>query len=264
MRFQPFTSGDVIHRMNPDAEDRFTIPPPLDTGVVLDAAHLVENGIFGFDPMDVRAHSFVMLRSQILNRFHREGGRVLAVTSTQPGNGKTFVTANLAAAMSHIHPTVLIDLDLRRPTLASRFGLTTYRGIDDYLAGDAPFTQTGIRVAGVDLVVHGGRQPRRDSATLLADDRVGQMMTALRDRAEGPVCIVDTPPIMALDDIMLIARHVDGVLLVIEEGDTRSADVIESLRLLAPTPIIGTVLNKSLTRERLPSSYAAYYDWTAD
>ncbi|UVO51470.1 CpsD/CapB family tyrosine-protein kinase [Sphingomonas sp. SUN019] len=254
-----FVTPGEIHRLRTERE-----PRQLDDArvgrVPLDRAMLIANGIFGFEHLDVRARSFVLLRSQLLNRFHRPGGRVLAVTSTQPGNGKTYVAANAAAALSRIHPTVLIDLDLRRPTLARRFGLTPGHGVDDYLAGDVSWESTGSRIADTDLTIYGVREPRPDSAALLASERLGLMLDAIRALPGAPICIVDTPPILALDDIMLIAEKVDGVLMIVEEGRTKSADIRDALRLLSPTPIVGSILNKSLTAKGRRDGYEHYYD----
>lgn len=227
--------------------------------VELDRQRLIDNGIFGFEPLDARSRSFVLLRSQLLHRFHRSGGRILAVTSTQPGNGKTYVTANVAAALSHIQPTVLIDLDLRRPAIANRLGLKPAAGVDDYLAGDARWAETAIRVSQGNLVIHAARAPRQDSAALLSSPDLGVMLARIRADPAAPICIVDTPPVLVLDDIMLIARNVDGILMIVEEGSTRGADLANALRLLSPTPIVGSVLNKSLTNGT--ARYAeGYYD----
>lgn len=232
---------------------------PVGDEVTLDPVLLAANGIFGFALTDVRSRSFLLLRAQLLNHFHRDGGRILAVTSAQPGNGKTYVAANLAAALGCIHPTVLIDLDLRRPSLASRFGLSPGVGVDDYLAGEALPAHTATRIASSDLVIHGVRRSRPDPASLLKGDRLAQLIDSVRQRADAPICIIDTPPVQVVDDIVLIARNVDGILIVIEEGATRAADLIETLRTISPTPIIGSVLNKSLTGERLRASYEDYY-----
>lgn len=227
-----------------------------------DRATLIANGIFGFDPIELRSRSFMLLRTQLMNRFHRQGGRILAVTSPQAGNGKTYVTANVAAALSRIHPTILIDLDLRRPTLADRLGIPIEAGIDDYLAGDADWNETGVAIDGVALTVHGVRQPRTNSATLLNSDRLTRALDAIRAHPGSPICIVDTPPVLILDDMMLIAPQVDGVLMIVEEASTRGKDVEEALRILSPTPIVGSVLNKSLTAEKIRRGYE-YYDTPA-
>lgn len=227
--------------------------------VPIDRALLLDNSIFGLEHMDQRSRSFIMLRSQIMNGFHADGGRILATTSTQAGNGKSFITANLASALCLIQPTVLIDLDLRRPTMGSRFGLTVDAGIDDYLSGDCEWSEVGQKVAGLDLTLYPVRVPRRNSSTLLASDRLTAAIRSIRTVPDRTICIIDTPPALALDDIMLIARNVDGILLVVEEGRTTAGDVKEAQRLLNPTPIVGAVLNKSITGKHHRYVYN-YYD----
>lgn len=226
--------------------------------VSLDGERLIESGIIGFEYLDFRARPFNLLRAQLMNGFHRAGGRVLAVTSTQPGNGKTHIAANVAAALSRIHPTILIDLDLRQPAVGARFGLPPGEGVDDYLAGDVGWEATGDKVAATDLTIHAVRQPRGNAATLLASERLTAMLDAMRRLPGDPICIVDTPPVLMVDDIMLIARSVDGILMIVEEGRTRGSDIADALRLLAPTPIVGSVLNKSLTA-RTPTDHGGYY-----
>lgn len=215
--------------------------------IQLDRALLLDNGIFGLEHADRRARSFILLRSQIMNGFHAGGGRILAVTSTQAGNGKSFVAANLASALSLIQPTMLIDLDLRRPTMGERFGLSVTVGIDDYLAGDCAWDEVGQKASGLDLTLYPVRAQRQGSSSLLASERLAHAMRAIQAAPHQPICIVDTPPALILDDIMLIARHADGILLVIEEGRTTARDVTEVLRLFGAARVVGAVLNKSMT-----------------
>ena len=81
--------------------------------------------------------------------------------------------------------------------------------------------------------------------------------------AEGrPICIVDTPPTLVQDDLSRIAAVVDGVILVVEEGKTSKGLIREAEAMLTPAPIIGTILNKSLTAARTRGSYG--YDYYAD
>lgn len=239
------------------------VPPPepeAEPGVELDRRWLIDNGIYGYEDHDPRARSFHMLRSQLLTGFHRGGGRILAITSTQPGDGKSYVAANLATALSRIHPTVLVDLDLRRPAIATSLGLALAAGIDDFLDGDVPLERSGVRVAepGAELVIHAVRTARERSTRMLNPDRLARLFGAIRASPGAPLCIVDTPPILVLDDIVLIAREADGVLLIAEEGRTRAEDLAHALRLLAPTPIVGSVLNKSLTGSSPERSYGYY------
>lgn len=226
--------------------------------VELDAALLAANGIRGFNHLDARARPFSLLRTQLLNGFYKKGGRVLAVTSTQVGNGKTYMAANLSAAFSRIHPTILVDLDLRRPAIAKRFGVEVVFGVDDFLDGTVPPEATAMAIRHTDMRIQGVREPRPNSAAMLGADRLKTLFDAVRAMPGEPICIVDTPPALVLDDIMLIASAVDGVLLIVEEGRTRARDLEEVVRLLAPAPIVGSVLNKSIGGSRLNTG--GYYE----
>lgn len=228
-------------------------PPPA----LLDRDALLRNGIFGFEYQDPRTQTFVLLRSLALRKLAKADARLLAITSSEPQNGKSFVAANLAAALGRIHPACLVDLDLRRPVVAERFGLTPVAGVDDYLRGHRPLSDIAVPVAGENLTIVPVAEPSDVSADLLAGERAATLFSALRALPGQPVCILDTPPILEGDDMMIIARHVDAVLLVIEEGRTRQRELREVLRLLGPTPLLGTVLNKSIAP--LKSTSYGYY-----
>jgi protein-tyrosine kinase len=222
---------------------------PLRT-VALDRSKGIGNGIVGLDPHDPRTRSFLILRSQLRMQFYRPGGRVLIVTSTEPGNGKTYTSANLACAIAAIQPCVLVDLDLRRPSLATQLGIEVRQGTDDLLAGEATFEEVGVSVEGLALTLFPARSPRPESSTLLAGERLGRFVSALRELPGSPICIIDMPPVLILDDVMLVVRSVDGVLMVVEEGRTRRSDLREALGMFGSTPLVGSVLNKSLAGSR--------------
>ena len=232
-------------------------PPAKRVTVTLDRDILLESGIFGFEYMDERAQPFNLLRSQLLRKLAPTGGRIIAISSTQPQNGKSFVAANLAAALSLIQPTILIDLDLRRPTVGRRFGLPECAGVDDFLRGKLQFADIACKVAGRDLGLIQVRAPLENSADLLASARADVLFEGLRNAPGAPVCIIDTPPILEGDDMLIIAHHVDGVLLVVEEGQTSQHELREALRILRPTPLLGTILNRSISRT-VSSSYYRY------
>jgi protein-tyrosine kinase len=226
--------------------------------VALDRAHLLDHGIIGFEQNDIRSQTFQMLRSQLLRRLGRSQTHIVAVTSTQSGNGKSFIAANLAAALSQIHPVWIVDLDLRRPCVADRFGVQADTGVDDYLLGALALGERECLLNNEQLTILPVGQPRANSAEILSSARTAELFTALRNRPEKTVCIIDTPPVLEGDDMMIIAQHVDSVLLVVEEGRTPRSQISNSLRMLHPTPIIGTVLNKSMFPNK-SSSYGKYY-----
>ena len=230
-----------------------------DIDICPDEAALLANGIFGFSPQDVRARPFLQLRSQLRKLMQQREQRVLAVTSVQPGDGKTFVAANLAAAMSAVHPTLLVDLDLRRSTLTQRLDMPVRAGVDDYLAGASSWHPTGTRIRGHRLTVHGVRESRADAASLIASPRFEELARLIRTLPGDPICILDTPPVLICDEVVAIGKVADAILLVVDEGRTQRSALTDAVRLLSPTPIIGSVLNRSLTGDRNRQAYEQYY-----
>jgi hypothetical protein len=176
---------------------------------------LADNHVVGFDNLAERAHPFIALRSKLMKHVHESGQRVFAVTSVQPGNGKTHVGVNLAAVLSRIAPTRLIELDLRRPTIGTRLGLGRPSiGIDDFLDGNARWQDSAEPIHGFDLTVHRVRQPRADAGTLLGSLRTRQLFEAIRELPDAPICIIDTGSRRGVDgrrgrphDATRAARH---------------------------------------------------------
>lgn len=221
---------------------------------------LADNHVVGFDNLAERAHPFIALRSKLMKHVHESGQRVFAVTSVQPGNGKTHVGVNLAAVLSRIAPTKLIELDLRRPTIGTRLGLGRPNiGIDDFLDGNARWQDSAEHIHGFDLTVHRVRQPRADAGTLLGSLRTRHLFEAIRELADAPICIIDTPPVFIDDDFMLIAPGLDGVLMVVEEGRTTRRALRDTIDALKPTPVVGTVLNKSISSAATQIDYGYYH-----
>lgn len=224
-----------------------------------DANYLAANHMIGVAPLSNELHPFTMIRSALLDHARATGTRVFAVTSAEPGNGKTHIAANLAMVLARVHPTVLVELDLRRPSLGERLGLPDdYAGVDDYLAGECPWVATQARIEGLDLAVHRVRRPRLDAEALLASNG---LPLALRNRQfldSGAICIIDTPPAILSDDMVLIARSVDGMLVVAEEGRTARSALREIAHAVSPTPIIGTVLNRSISQPMRRIDYGYY------
>ena len=227
----------------------------VERGIVpLQRANLVRNDIYAFAMDDPRSQPFAMLRSRVLRHIGTTQAQLIAVTSAKPREGKSFVALNLAAALSHIHPTWLIDADLRNPSIARRLGFTPLHGIDTFLHGDDAIVPLRCRLDTDLLTVVAIHEAQVESAKLLASPRAGKAFATLRTLAAGAVCVIDTPPVLEGDDLMILAQHVDAVLLVVEEGRTLHADLRESLRILSPTPVLGTVLNRTLLPVR-----AQYY-----
>jgi Mrp family chromosome partitioning ATPase len=226
----------------------------------LDPELLRSNLLGGFAPASEDARSFFGLRSQLWKHVQATHQRIFAVTSVQPGDGKTHVAVNLAAVLSRIHPTILLELDLRRPSMGERLGLPTdHAGIDDYLSGEASLSVSAIHANGFNLTIHRVRCPHSSPEKLLASARLAEMASAIRAMDGSPICIVDTPPAVINDDMMMILPATDGILMVVQEGRTSKHVLSDTIKSLSPTPVVGTILNMSISNPRPVRGYDYYY-----
>jgi protein-tyrosine kinase len=224
------------------------LPDPSSVRVLdVTSEQLDGQNVVGFRNADARARPFKLLRSQILRRMQDDRIKVIGVTSAAPNVGKTFVVSNLAAALSRIADltVILIDLDLHRPAVASRFSFDPNgAGVHDVLMEQTTIDQVARRIGEERLIVVPGF--RRDVATgeLLTSARGEALFASMRGVGENVVVLVDMPPIFADDDAVIIGQHLDGFLLVVEDGRTTAKQAKEVIRMLEPTPMIGSVLNR--------------------
>jgi capsular exopolysaccharide synthesis family protein len=174
--------------------------------------------------------------------------RVVLVTSTGPEEGKSTVVSNLGASLAQSgRRTLVIDTDLRRPSLHRALGAPRSRGLADILAGDASPEDAirGTRIGGLD-VLPCGTVPA-NPAELIESARLQELLAALRGRYE--YVILDSPPAGGLVDASLLSSLADGVLFVIEPGRFDWRAIRGALRQLerAGARVYGAVLNKADT-----------------
>ncbi len=216
--------------------------------VDVDDAQLERNRIVsrGSPPEFVRALN--MLRTQVLQRMKQHGMRTLAIVSPASGDGKSLTALNLAISIARDpnHTALLVDLDLRRPSLARLLDIDAGPGIEAHLAGSSALADVLCRVRAFDnLSLLPARAAVAQSGELLANPRTGAMITELRDRYPDRIILFDLPPVLQSDDALAFAPNVDAALVVACEGRTRREDLVRTIELLRGTQIIGTVLNAS-------------------
>ncbi len=231
-----------------------TEPLPSARTVPLDRALLRERRVILPDDTDPAAHAYRMLRTQILRQARTQKLRMIGVVSSVDGEGKTLTAVNLAVSVAaEPNQTVLlVDLDLRRPSMAALLGLTVEAGLDSWLEGSSPdVASLFVRVAGLErLRVLPTVHPVSGSSEALAGARTQELLTELKTRYTDRLVIVDLPPALLSDDVLTIAPLLDGVLFVVSEGHTRREDVTRVKELLAGVRLLGTVLNASSEFER--------------
>jgi non-specific protein-tyrosine kinase len=195
------------------------------------------------DPGSAAAEAFRTLRTNILFSSLDRPLHTLLVTSTAPDEGKSTTLANLAVTMAQAEQTVLlVDCDLRRPTLHSLFALPNEQGLTSAILDPEaapPVQQTSV--PGLSLLPSGPLPPR--PADLLGSRRMGALIERLRREAD--IVLFDTPPVVAVTDAAVLAPRVDGVLLVLHAGQTRRDRAREARQTLEKVKanIVGVVLN---------------------
>lgn len=195
------------------------------------------------EPSSAAAEQYRMLRSRLETRDPARRLQLLVVTSPKLGDGKTTTSANLALTMAREfqHRVVLVEADLRRPTLAQRFGIDANRGLVDVLLGGMSLDEALVPVPGHQLtLLPGGAQASR-SSELLASSMMRTMLDTLRRRFDR--IVVDAPPV-ALADTHLLCRIADGVLVVVRAGVTPRPALERALVSIDRERIAGIVLNE--------------------
>jgi Mrp family chromosome partitioning ATPase len=191
--------------------------------------------------------SYQFLRTQVLHRLRERQWNVVGVTSPRPQEGKSLTALNLAAimAMEATQTVLAIDADLRSPSLHRLLGLDDVRGLSDYLLEDVPLEELLIHPGLGRLVVLPGGRPILRSAEALTSPSMTALMAEVKHRYPSRVVIVDLPPILDRADVHAFAPALDALLVVVDEGRTRRAELREAIEVAGRAiPLLGTVLNR--------------------
>ena len=185
--------------------------------------------------------------------------RCIAVTSPGQGDGKSTIALNTAITMAHIEPRVLlIDADLRRPSLHNKLNRELGRGLSDVLVGTATLGEviTPTEHEGLDLLMSGTRTP--NSVKLIHSTRFDQVLEELLQTYQ--TVIIDAPALMPVVDAAILAAKADGTVMVVSLDTTDWSDVrnaISKLHGMGVSNIIGTVANRVKPAHQL--SYDDYF-----
>ncbi len=202
------------------------------------------------------AEAILSLRTSIVLAPY--GHKSILVTSSRPGEGKTTVASSLALALAQIEKVLLIDMDLRKPTLASNFGLPLgSNGIANLLAGTASIDECIYKIEDdkIDIMPTGMAPP--NPLSLLLSESCGTVISDLGSRYDR--IIVDSPPVGAVSDPLVLSKIVDAVVYVINSGHTPSRLAQRSVGeiLQNNASVLGAVINQVKYNKQL--DYMTYY-----
>lgn len=192
--------------------------------------------------------SYKLLRTRVLRAMQQNGWNTLGITSAGPNVGKTLTSVNLAISISLKDnlSAMVVDTDLRRPSVHSIFEINPDFGLEDYIAGKASIPSLLIN-PGIEHFSLLPNKGSRDGASseLLGSPRMLQLVDEIKANFSQQIVIFDLPPVLVGDDVVAFAPHLDAVLVVIEDGKTQTPELTHTFELMSEINILGTVLNKS-------------------
>ena len=206
---------------------------------------------------DVTADRYRLLNTRIRQRMAPRDWNKLGITSPAPREGKSLTSLNLAitASRENSEPVILVDADTRRPSICSYLGTEPPASLSDYLDGDAELADvmfTSPIYPGLHII--GNAQT--SSRNILSKNRLGQLFQEIED--EGASVIIDLPPVLLGDDVLLVSPHTDAMLIVLRDEQSNLAELKETTDLLSDFNLLGTILNGSReTRQSTQGYYAS-------
>ena len=197
------------------------------------------------DPNSVFSESIRTARTGVLLSSIDEDHKVLVVTSSVPGEGKTTFAMNLAFAHAQTKKVLLIDADMRRPTIAKSLGLDKgIAGLSEYISGSAQASQVIVPMDDTDAKLLPAGHIPPNPLELLLSPKFSQAISRLKELFD--VIVIDSPPVQLVSDALIIAQHATGVLYVVKADDTPYQLARQGVKKLrrSGAPLIGVVLNQ--------------------
>jgi capsular exopolysaccharide synthesis family protein len=218
--------------------------------------------LFGSEDDGTFSESIRTIRTSLVLSGMSGPHRTLVVTSSLPGEGKSTVAANLAYAFGQMERVLLVDADLRRPTLAKNFMFPVGSpGLANLIAGTARIEDCIKTVDGIDMLCAGLVPP--NPLELLSSERFAKIIEHLKSRYDR--VIIDSPPIQAVSDASLLAIHADAQIYVIKSEATPIPLVKRGVGQLlqSNSPVTGVVLNQVDIKkaQKQGYQYGGYYDY---
>ena len=208
------------------------------------------------------SESIRTIRTSVVLSAMDEPHKTLVVTSSVPGEGKSTVAANLAFALGQMEKVLLIDADMRRPTLAKNFGFPVGTpGLANLIAGTAKLEECIKEVGGVDMLSAGAVPP--NPLELLSSPRFGKVIEFLRNKYDR--VIIDSPPTQAVSDALVLSTLANALIYVVRSEHTAKPLVVKGIGQLLQSnaPVTGIVLNQVDIKkaQKYGYDYGGYYDY---
>jgi len=270
---------DVISIINKDSMQTEAVDDTENTLKVTSNNNKEENYIFNFDWKRLSDLGFATpgssnteaieeyrnIKRPLINNAFGTGSEGIArsnlilITSSLPGEGKTFTAINLALSIANERDkkVLLIDADVARPSISKVLGINKSPGLIDYLDGtNINFSDIIIRTSSPDLSIIPAGKLHDYSTELLSSNKMSSFVEELSNRYPDRIVIFDSPPLLAATQGEVLAKLVGQVVLVIEAEQTLQNVVLESVAKLAECDVVLAVFNK--TKKNMDLNYYGY------
>jgi len=204
---------------------------------------------------------FKMLRAKILTKNATSKPRSIMITSPQPMDGKTCVAANLAISIAQgiNEYVVLVDCDLRRPSMHKLFGLKPREGIREYLEAGTSVADYLIKTPFDKLTLLPSGKPPHNPSELLSSEKMHQLVQELKARYKDRYIIFDATPSQFSAEISFLTSMVDAVIVVVRAGKTTKQLLLDAIENIGKEKILGLVFNASTETLKEYGYYYKYY-----
>ncbi len=241
-----------------DAEPETTVEDVEEVEPLVDPSSVSEYLVMVKNPLSSVAEEYRKLAFQIIEATRKDFHNTILITSAMNQEGKSLVAANLAVAMASNRDisVLLMDCDLRKPSLPGYFGIDPEAGLSDYLTGRASIPDILIKMGIGRLVFLPAGPPLPNPSETLTSKKMRLLLKEVKERYRDRYIIIDSPPVLPTSESIALAAGADAILMVVRERMTRKRDVVRALSLLKGANIIGVVLNGSEDGEKAYRYYS--------
>lgn len=211
------------------------------------------------NPTSLLAEAYRGLRTSLEYSSVDKKLKSLVITSSNPGEGKSTVSSNLAFILSQGGKKVIVvDADLRKPTIHKKFRVDNREGLTEILIGKKNINEVSKKIDENIYVITAGKKTP-NPAEMVSSKAMEELIEILKKKYD--YVIIDTPPVRTISDGVILAAKADGVVLVVRAGKTKSADIVKGYKELEKVKanIVGSVLN-AVDNKRHGYYYYYYYE----
>ena len=236
-------------------------PPPL---LEIDESNLrIENPLLATlcDPHSPVSEEYRKMKSALSAFVQKDRfNNVIMVTSSVSGEGKSLTSLNLSITLAHEldHTVLLVDADLRKPSIQDYLGINHSKGLSNHLKEGVPLDSLLIKTGIGRLTLLPAGTPLKNPVELFSSQKMREFVSEIKNRYSDRFIIIDTPPILPFAESRSLANIVDGVVFVVREGQTTPENISEAMKSIDEAKLVGAVYNAA-TLASLNGRYHSYY-----